>query len=149
MENWEEEFLNDRPVYCSKCKGKLFFQGSGAYKCEDCGNEDYDDFGKIKNYLDKNGISTTYDVHMNTGVSIDVINVLLRNGRLEIPDGSGVYIKCLNCGCSIRYGKYCPACASKLIKNLNGIFSVMGEKPQKSGDADSSMRYLGKNKKGK
>lgn len=148
MDDWKSEFLNNRPIACSKCKGKLYYQGGGIYKCEDCGNTELDDFGKVREYLEENGIQSAYTIHDATGVSLSLINNFVRDGRLEIPDGSGVYIKCLNCGCAIRYGKYCPQCTSKIVKNLNGMFAVMGEKPQKEeSNGKNSMRYLGRENK--
>ena len=40
-----EEFMENRPIRCEKCGGKLFYAGSGTYTCEDCEHIMMDDFG--------------------------------------------------------------------------------------------------------
>ena len=43
----------------------------------------------------------------------------LKEGRLEIPEGSSYYLKCERCGISINSGRFCQPCASILIKEFN------------------------------
>lgn len=126
-----KEFLDRKPVRCTKCKGRLKYIGGGHYQCYDCGNEEIDDFGKISDYIDENGPSPAIVISDCTGVPIDLVNGMLREGRLEIPEGSDVYIECESCGCSIRFGRYCPDCIKKRTSNLNGVYfnPEMGEKP--------------------
>lgn len=137
--------LADRPMECSKCNSSLFYKGSGKYICRTCGNEEYDDFGKVKKYIDENGISTAGTIALDTGVSLEKINIMLREGKVEIPEGSDQYIECEKCGCSIRYGRYCPDCVRRTANDLKKAFYVegMGEKPKMNG----AMRYQKKEKK--
>lgn len=132
--------LENRPIECSKCKSPLFYKGSGKYACQSCGNVEYDDFGKVKAYLDEHGVSSMGIISAETGVSMEKLHVMLREGRVEIPDGSKYYIKCEKCGCSIRYGRYCPDCARRIAAELNQAFYIadMGEKPK----MDGSMRFI-------
>lgn len=127
--------LEDRPVACSKCGGPLYYKGSGRYICSSCENTEYDDFGKVKLYLDEHGVSTAGVISEATGVSMKKLNIMLREGRVEIPDGSKYYIKCENCGCEIRYGHYCPDCVRRTASDLRQAFYVegMGEKPRNRG----------------
>ena len=124
--------FDDTPRKCDKCGGRYIFQGAGKYICEDCGNVVYDDFGKLKAYIDEHGPSPGIVISEATGVSINKINKLLRQGRIEIPDGSGQYIPCERCGEPIRYGRFCPACAAILTKNLSAVLTSadVGEKPK-------------------
>lgn len=133
--------LADRPIECSLCKGHLFYKGGGRYMCGNCDHEEYDDFGKVKKFLDENGASPSGVISMATGVSLEKINMMLREGRVEIPEGSDFYIKCEKCGCSIRYGRYCPDCVRKTSTDLKKAFYVagMGEKPRM--DTSGSMRF--------
>ena len=89
------------------------------------------DFGKIKAFLDKNGPTPAITIAKATGVDRDKINYYLRKGRVEIPEGSKFYLKCEKCGCSIRYGRYCPDCV-KVAADKRGISLTeeMGEKPK-------------------
>ncbi|MCM1158765.1 MAG: hypothetical protein NC300_09170 [Bacteroidales bacterium] len=131
MKEYERLFLERRPVICKNCGGKLFYRSGGAYECEDCGLEELDDFGKIKRYLDEYGVSTSYDVSEATGVPMSIINMFLKEGRLEIPEGSRIYIKCERCGCSLRYGRFCYGCTKELSGQLQGaLYENMGEEPK-------------------
>lgn len=131
--------LENRPVVCSKCGASLYYKGSGRYVCSSCKNNEYDDFGKVKLYLDEHGVSTAGIISEATGVSMRKLNLMLREGRVEIPDGSKYYIKCEKCGCEIRYGHYCPDCVRRTANDLKQAFYVegMGEKPRNTG----SMRF--------
>ena len=144
----EEEFLEIKPTVCPKCSSDLEFRGAGEYVCTVCGCVVRDDFGKVRHFLDVNGPSPALIISENTGVSLEKINHYLRQGRIEIPDGSEQYIYCEGCGCEIRYGRFCQACANRLSKDLKGAFAEVGEAPKhskKSGGA--SMRFLGSEKK--
>lgn len=127
--------LEDHPIKCSKCGASLYYKGSGKYFCKVCENIEYDDFGKVKKYIDENGVSTMGVISAETGVSLEKLNVMLREGKVEIPDGSDYYIKCESCGCSIRYGHYCPDCVRRTANDLHKAFYVagMGEKPKRDG----------------
>ncbi len=142
---FEKEFLERKPTRCSKCKGRIRYIGGGYYECFDCGNLEVDDFGKVKDYIDENGSAPAIIISENTGVPVDIINVMLRQGRLEIPEGSPVYIECEGCGCSIRFGRFCPDCIRARTNNLQGAFfnPDVGEKPKKEVPKDDSkMRFL-------
>lgn len=137
--------LSDRPVACSKCDASLYYKGGGRYVCSECGHEEYDDFGKVKKFLDANGPTPSNIISEVTGVSMDKLDAMLRNGQVEIPEGSKFYIKCEGCGCSIRYGRFCPDCVRKTVNGLQQAFLVtnMGEKPK----APGAMRFYGKDEK--
>ena len=132
QDKFVKEFIERKPTRCSKCKGRIRYIGAGRYECFDCGNEEIDDFGKVKDYIDENGPSPAIIISENTGVPEDIINGMLRQGRLEIPEGSSVYITCESCGCSIRYGRFCPDCIRNRTNSLKGVFfnPEVGEKPQ-------------------
>lgn len=149
MRGVEELIMNRRPVFCKKCGGKLFYQNSGEYICEDCGASELDDFGKIKRYLDKNGPTPATTISEKTGVALEIVNLFLKNGRLEIPEGSDFYIRCERCGCSLRFGRYCYDCTKELAGQLKGVmFEQMGEKPKINPDKEKvRMHFLDNNRK--
>ena len=43
----------DCPVMCKECEGVMVYKGLGEYKCENCGAVEYDEYGKVRNYLDE------------------------------------------------------------------------------------------------
>ena len=144
----KKKFEKDtRPTFCPICTGTLEYTGLGEYTCAQCGAKILDDYGKVRKFLDANGPSPAVVISEGTGVPVPKINQFLREGRVEIPDGSGVYIRCENCGTEIRFGRYCSACAAKLAKSIQGIMMDAGDKPTRHGDG-ASMHFLGKDKKG-
>ena len=127
-------FASDYEVtkMCPKCGMKMKYAYGETYVCTGCGFQQVSDFGLVKQFLDENGPTPAIIISEKTGVSVDYINKLLRQGRIEIPDGSDVYIKCEKCGTDIRYGRFCPDCMQKTV---NGISNAMwmpevGEKPK-------------------
>lgn len=132
MRDWETLFLESKPVKCKNCQGKMKFIGGGRYQCESCKAEELDDFGKVKEYLEEHGPTPIPTIEEDTGVKERVLQALLRKGRLEIPDGSRFYLDCQKCGCSIRYGRYCPECTRELAGGIKVAFNEdMGERPKK------------------
>lgn len=125
---------------CENCGGLLKDMGLGLYICSQCGSETLSEFGKVKKYIEENGPSNAYNISTGTGVSMSKIDKFLRQGRIEIPEGSDSYIACEMCGTDIRYGRFCPACATKLKKELTSALlpNEIGEVPRKNG----KMRYM-------
>lgn len=128
---------------CEKCGGVLKDPGLGIYVCSKCGHEIISEFGKIKKFLQESGPTNAIEISKATGISVNRIEKYLREGRIEIPEGSEVYIPCEKCGTDIRYGKYCPACAANLSKQFKSAFTQneVGEIPKKKA---GKMRFMGK-----
>ena len=139
----EKVFLANRPVICHKCNGELKYIGGGKYRCEVCNHEFYDDFGKIKEFLDTNGPAPALLIAEKTGVNLDLIDLFLRKGRLEIIENSPAYISCEKCGCSIRYGRFCPHCARILLGGIKALFHEdTGECPKNPPKKEGKMHFL-------
>ena len=146
MTNEEKRFLEHRPVYCEECGGKMFYQESGIYQCEECGNIALDDFGKIKEYLEEHKGATMKEISAATGVEMKIVGMFLDDGRIQIPKGSKIFISCKRCGCALRSGRYCEDCTRELGSQLKGAFDEQaGQKaetvsmPRRSNER---MRYL-------
>lgn len=100
------------PRTCEKCgKANPEYKGVGEYKCSECGYIMYDDFGIVRNYLEVHKGATQSEVSKATGVPMETIRQFLRDDRLEIVAGSGVFMSCEICRAPIRSGRYCPNCA--------------------------------------
>lgn len=121
-ENFRRELLDIRnlniPTFCDKCNGVMVFKGVGEYKCEDCGNVEYDDYGKVRNYIEKHQGATSAQVSMATGVSQKAIRDMLKEERLEIAAGSNSFLACEMCGAKIRYGRVCRGCEAAYHQSL-------------------------------
>lgn len=72
------------PSKCSKCGNHMKYKGVGEYECEECGNLEYDDYGKVRNYLEVHVGATASDVEAATGVKREAISRLLSENRIDV-----------------------------------------------------------------
>lgn len=112
--NFKREVLDisrlNMPTYCEKCGGVMIFKGVGEYQCEECGNLEYDDYGKVRNYVEKHPGATSAQASAATGVTQKSIRSMLKEERLEIAANSTTFLKCESCGTKIRSGRFCKKC---------------------------------------
>lgn len=129
---------------CKRCKRMFQYQGFGHLYCEICKQYDMEDFEKVRDYIYKHGMATMFELNQAVGVEIKYIEQYLREGRLEIPEDSKVFIHCEICNTEIRSGRYCMDCAIKMAKDFHGVIRdyEVGEKPVKS-KQDGKMRFIG------
>ncbi len=151
IEQFRKEYLElntyNRPTHCRKCGGIMIFKGVGEYRCEDCGRLEYDDYGKVRNYIEKHNGATAAQVSEATGVSQKSIRDMLKESRIEIAPASKTFLKCEMCGTSIREGRLCPKCEMNYHRNLEaqarmghtGKFS--GFSTEKPAAEDGSKRF--------
>lgn len=132
----------------------MTFRGVGEYQCDKCGFIMYDDYGKVRNYLEKHGNATVAGTSAATGVSQQSINQMLRDERFEISTSSRTFLKCEGCGKPIRMGRYCAECAKlaaaaearrkrdedQEIRRDNMNMNGMAKQPADDGE----MRFLNK-----
>lgn len=74
----------EKPSRCDICNGALKYSGLGEYVCNECGSVQYDDYGKVRIYLEKNPGATLYRVENETGVSAKIIRSLVRDGKFDL-----------------------------------------------------------------
>lgn len=133
---------------CKFCGTMFRYYGFGYGYCERCTPIDNELFHRVKDYIWAHGKVTMAQVSDATGVSIKQITQYLRDGRLEIPEDSEIFIRCELCGTDIRYGRYCQECATRSSKKLKSALKVdlfeIGEKPKKM---KGKMHYMGKDEK--
>lgn len=106
------------PRQCEKCSGVMVFKGLGEYQCEDCGEFAYDDYGKVRAYIEEHKGATAAQIEDAIGVSQKTIRYLLREGRLEIAEGSRTFLHCDLCSKPIRSGRFCPECEMKVHRSM-------------------------------
>lgn len=100
----------NRPTLCQACGGVLVYHGVGEYICEECGGAEYDDYGKVRNYLEKHRGANVAEISDMTGVSHKAIRELIKEKRFDILDNRGGYLRCEECGENITTGRLCPKC---------------------------------------
>lgn len=106
------------PRVCEKCGGVMVFKGVGEYQCENCGELAYDDYGKVRTYIEEHKGATAAQIENAIGVSQKTIRLLLREGRLEVTEDSKMFLRCEVCDKSIRSGRFCPECETKMHRSL-------------------------------
>lgn len=106
------------PRQCVKCGGVMVFKGLGEYKCEDCGELAYDDYGKVRAYIEEHRGATAAQVEEAVGVSQKTIRRLLREGRLEVTEDSRMFLYCDICNKPIRSGRFCTECETKVHRGM-------------------------------
>lgn len=96
----------------------MVFKGVGEYHCEDCGAVDYDDYGKVRRYIEEHKGATAAQIESAIGISQRTIRQMLKDGRLEVTADSRAFLHCEVCGKAIRYGEYCQECEMSLHRNF-------------------------------
>lgn len=81
----------ERAKICPKCGELMRYAFGEVFKCDHCGQEELTSFGKVRKYIEENGPSNASNISRGTGVPVSIINKYLREGRIEIPDGSDSY----------------------------------------------------------
>lgn len=107
----------NRPYVCKECGGVMVFKGCGEYECEECKALDYDEYGIVRNYIEKHSKATIGFISEQTGVSQKSIRQMLKEGRLEIAPDSRAFLKCDLCGKDIRSGSLCEQCEKAYHRN--------------------------------
>lgn len=142
MNEFEAMLITNKPITC-ECGGKFFHIGGGNYKCQHCNKILLDDFGKVRRFLEENGPAPSVIIAAATGVDTEVIGYLLKDGRVEIVEGSKYYLQCTKCGCSIRSGRFCMECARELAKDVEEIlYNEIGDKPKYEVKQTGKMHFL-------
>lgn len=122
--------LNDYhvPQICKECGGVMIFKGVGEYQCEKCKTLDYDDYGKVRNYVEKHRGATAAEVEAATNVKQRTIRHMLKEGRLQVSADSKVFLKCEMCGKMLTSGKLCTDCETKYHRKLEDKIREMNRK---------------------
>ena len=115
MDDEELEF-DPGTVICEKCGGIVKFIGGGRYECLECGHIVLDDFGKVKEFLERRGPSNIMEISYATGLERSVVAKLLMDGRIQVLQNAKGNKTCANCGLPIAHGKYCKNCSDLLSK---------------------------------
>lgn len=99
-----------RPIICEKCGGILVYKGLGEYCCEECNTSEYDDYGKVRLYLEKHRGANVTEISDETGVSHKSIRDMVKENRFEVVESRNGYLKCEVCGTDIKSGRLCRNC---------------------------------------
>ena len=110
-DNYNElaKLFDNTPRICEKCGGGFEYNGAGEYVCRNCGSIEYDDYGKVRKFIEENGPAPYHVVKKATGVDGRLVREYL-----DTPSSARKFDKtCQNCGCKIPAGRLCVSCAAK------------------------------------
>ncbi|MHB8063910.1 MAG: MerR family transcriptional regulator [Ruminiclostridium sp.] len=133
---------------CRRC-GRMYNYIGGPPICIDCKNADEVIFKKVKEYLYEKPGSSLSQVSMDLEVSVEKIRMFLKEGRLEITEGSNIILECERCGKAIRTGRFCDECQNQVSNDIVGT-AVRTSERHKEATPEAKrngvgMRYLNKN----
>lgn len=126
-----------RPTLCKECGGVMVYKGIGEYQCEECEAIEYDDYGKVRNYLEQHRGANVAEISSYTGVSHKAIRELIKERRFEIIDNRGGYLRCEVCGVNITSGRLCSKCEESYHRSVEAK-ARSERKKSMSGYGDSS-----------
>ncbi len=111
----------------------------------------YDDYGKVRLYIETHRGANAAEVESNTGVSQKSIRRMLRESRLEIAEESKLFLNCEICRKTIRSGTLCSECArtygNKAVENIKKKHTLQGFSTSKPNLQDGEKRFIRKDSK--
>ncbi len=101
---------------CPQC-GRIFQYG-GRNLCPACVQQEDALFEKVRAYLHEHEGASVDEISEATEVEPKKIMHLLREGRLQVRDGSLSGLYCESCGAPVPGGRLCSKCAKVLEKEV-------------------------------
>lgn len=102
---------------CRRCR-KIIMYSSGPQLCDDCKKIEEEEFTKVRKFVRDYPGATIQEVSAATEVSQNTIHKFLKDGLLEVAEGSPIAIQCETCGARIRSGRFCPQCTASLARDM-------------------------------
>lgn len=128
---------------CKNC-GRLFNYYGGIPICKACKDQMEDKFQQVKEYLRENPNTPIQVVSEDNEVSVKQIKQWVREERLTFSEDSPIGIDCEGCGATIKTGRFCEKCRSKMQNEFSSMIRKKPEpaKPARPNRDGSKMRYL-------
>lgn len=128
---------------CKSC-GRLFNYLAGPLICESCKDALEEKFQNVKEYIRDHKDAPINQVSEECEVSVKQIKQWIREERLVVVEGSGVFIDCEMCGEPILTGRFCNKCKSKVQENLRSAYPTRKspEPTKTSKNNGNRMHYL-------
>ena len=109
-------------INCPRCR-KLFTKIKSPV-CPACEKLEEEQFQELRKYVEENPMANVSQASEETGVSAKRILRYIREGRLIVPEGMKLEIRCTQCGAPITEGNFCDSCSKKMIENLSGVYGA-------------------------
>lgn len=131
---------------CRNC-GNIFNYVRGPIICPACRESLEAKFREVKVYIQENPGVNIQNVSEKCDVEVSLIKQWLREERLEMAEGSSIYLDCENCGTPIRSGKYCDKCKAQMVSGFKNVMrssapDTSGKNRTDSKAQSAKMRFL-------
>ncbi len=129
---------------CKSC-GRMFNCVGRTPLCPSCADTLEKKFQEVKEYVWEHRTATMQQISDDNEVSMKQIRQWVREERLSFADDSPVGLECEKCGATIKTGRFCEACKSKLNNDLASVTRKPKEPEHKRKDQRDNknrMRYL-------
>lgn len=130
---------------CRNC-GRIFNYLSGPIMCARCRESMEAKFQEVKEFIRANPGVGIQEVAEECDVEPSQIRQWLREERLELTEGSAMFLTCESCGNTIRCGRFCDKCKNDVTMGFKNIINENKPKElpkQKTDPRDNPrMRYL-------
>ena len=104
--------------------------------CVNCIGDEDKAFQTVRKYLREHRDATMENVVESTGVELDLIVDMIRDGRIILRDNPNLTYECDRCGKPTQSGRYCTTCTQELASNLSGA----AEEVRKQRDTENQGR---------
>lgn len=129
---------------CKGC-GRLFNRMGNQRLCTNCLKKMEDKFVEVKKYVRENPNIGIKELSEAMDVSTRQITQWVREERLIFSEDSPIGLPCESCGKSIKTGRFCELCKSKLTNDLReaaGYYNPVAEREKLRSSKDNKMRFL-------
>lgn len=113
---------------CKRC-GRMFNRIRRDI-CPSCIEEEEVAFQTVRKYLREHRNASMPEVVGETGVSLDLVVEMIRDGRLILRDNPNLTYECERCGKPTQSGRYCAACTQELVAGLGGAAADLKKQQQ-------------------
>ncbi len=102
---------------CKRC-GAIFQKVIDRDLCPSCLEKEEEEFRRVKEFFRQHPRARLEEVSEATGVDKKVILEFLREGRLQVTEGTEPLFElfCERCGKPIASGRLCDECRSKVVQ---------------------------------
>lgn len=131
-------------VTCKGC-GRLFNHIGGERVCPACKKKLEERFTEVKKYVRENPDVEIHTLSKEMDVSVAQIKRWVREERLVFSEDSPVGIPCESCGKTIKTGRYCEMCKTKIGNELRSAAGLSEQKKKEREirrSSESKMRFL-------
>lgn len=119
---------------CKRC-GRIFNRVRRDI-CASCIEQEDQLFLVVRDYLRANPDAFMDEVIKETGVAMEMLIEMIKDGRIILADNPNINYPCERCGRPTQRGRLCVACAKDMVNSLSEASKSLREKVDKPSNRD-------------